>query len=58
MKDIFWTLGSYDLVLTAEAPSDETMASLMMKVGALGNIKSQTLRAFSEPEVNKILSQV
>ena len=58
VKDVFWTLGAYDIVATVEAPNDETMASLMMKVGSLGNIKSQTLRAFDEAEVSKVLSKV
>ena len=33
IKDIFWTLGHYDIVLTMEAPDDESVAALMMKVG-------------------------
>ncbi len=58
VKDIFWTLGSYDVVLTIEAPDDETVASLMMKAGSLGNLKSQTLRAFTESEINSVLSKI
>jgi uncharacterized protein with GYD domain len=55
VKDIFWTLGTYDVVVTLEAARDEAVASLMMKVGSLGNLKSQTLRAFSEAEVEPLL---
>lgn len=58
VKDIFWTLGGYDVVVTMEAPSDETVASLMLKVGALGNLKSQTLRAFPESQIDALLSKV
>ena len=58
VKDIFWTLGVYDVVVTMEAQNDETVASLMMKVGALGNLKSQTLRAFSEKEIDSLLSKI
>ena len=58
VKDIFWTLGAYDVVATAEAPDDETMTALMMKVGSLGNLKSQTLRAFHESEIGKVLSKI
>ena len=58
VKDIYWTLGSYDVVVTMEAPSDETAAQLLMKAGSLGNLKSQTLRAFSEKEMDQILSKV
>ena len=58
VKDIFWTFGSYDVVVTMEGPDDETVASLMMKVGALGNLKSQTLRAFPESQIDSLLSKV
>ena len=58
IKEIFWTLGAVDIVAIGEAPNDETMASLMMKVGLLGNFKSQTLRAFSESEIDKVISTI
>ena len=58
IKDIYWTLGRHDVVLTMEAPDDETAAALMMKVGALGNLTSQTLRAFTESEVTAIVSRI
>ena len=58
IKDIYWTLGTYDVVLTMEAPNDDTAAALMMKAGSLGNLKSQTLRAFSESEIGPILAKV
>lgn len=58
VKDIYWTLGSYDVIVTMEAPNDETAASLMMKVGSLGNLKSQTLRAFSEKEIDALTQKL
>lgn len=58
VKDIYWTLGHYDLVITMEGANDETIAALMMKAGSLGNIKSQTLRAFGESEIESILAKV
>ena len=58
IREIFWTLGSYDVVVTLEAPDDETVASLMMKVGAIGNLKSQTLRAFNEKEIETLTSRL
>ena len=58
IKDIYWTLGHHDVVLTMEAPDDETAAALMMKVGSLGNLTSQTLRAFSEAEIEAIVAKV
>ena len=58
VKDVYWTLGHYDLVLTMEAPNDEAAEALMMKVGSLGNMKTETLRAFGESEIDSILSKV
>ncbi len=58
IKDIFWTLGKFDVVTIMEAPNDETAAAIMMKAGSLGNMKSQTLRAFSENEITSVLSKV
>lgn len=58
IKEIYWTLGRYDVMLTMEAPDDDTAAALMMKVGAIGNLKSETHRAFSESEVDKLLKKI
>ncbi|MBI4430301.1 MAG: GYD domain-containing protein [Candidatus Omnitrophica bacterium] len=58
IKEIFWTLGRYDVVATIEAPNDETAAAIMMRSGSLGNIKSETLRAFTEKEIGTILAKV
>ena len=58
IKDIYWTMGAFDVVLTLDAPGDEAVASLMMKAGSLGNLKSQTLRAFNESEIGSILSKL
>ena len=57
VKDVFWTIRKYDVVFTMEAPSDEAAASLMMKIGSLGNLKSQTLRAFGESEIDALTSK-
>ena len=53
-----WTLGSYDLTLVCEAPSDETITALGLQIGALGNVRSTTLRAFDEQEMEQILRKI
>ena len=58
LKDIYWTLGRFDVVATAEAAKDEDMTALMLKVGSLGNLKSQTLRAFTASEVDSFLKRI
>src|SRR4051812_22092264 len=57
LTSALWTLGQYDLVLVAEAPDDESMTALMLKLGSLGNVKSQTLRAFTSSEMESILKK-
>ena len=55
VKDIYWTLGEYDAAFVAEAPNDEAITALSVSVGSLGNIRTQTMRAYSAEEMNKIL---
>jgi uncharacterized protein with GYD domain len=57
-KEIYWTLGSYDIVAIFEAPDDASMAAFLASVGALGNVRTQTLRAFSQADMNAILAKL
>ena len=58
IKQMYWTLGEYDQVCIFDAPDDETAASVLLTANMLGNIRSQTMRAFTAPEMEKILSKV
>jgi uncharacterized protein with GYD domain len=58
LKETFWTLGTYDFVSLIEAPNDETIIAFGMSVGALGNVRTQTLRAFSAGEMAGIIGKV
>lgn len=58
IKDIYWTMGAYDAVFIAEGPDDETVTAFAASIGALGNIRTQTMRAFSADEMNKILGKL
>lgn len=58
IKDIYWTMGAFDAVFTAEAPDDETMTAFAMSMGSLGNIRTQTLRAFSAEEMDRIVKKI
>jgi uncharacterized protein with GYD domain len=40
----------YDVVIIIEAPNDEAVMSLMLKVGSAGNVRSKTLKAFTADE--------
>ncbi len=58
IKDIYWTMGALDAVLVAETADDEAMMAFAASIGALGNIRTQSLRAFSAAEMNKILERM
>lgn len=57
-KEFYWTLGSYDIVDIFEAPDDTSMAALLASLGALGNVRTLTLRAFSEDDMNGIIAKL
>lgn len=57
-KEFYWTLGSFDVVVIFEAPDDASMTALGMAIGAAGNVRTQTLRAFSRDEINGILRKL
>jgi uncharacterized protein with GYD domain len=58
VKDMYWTLGPYDIVAICEAPDDETITALSLSVASFGNVTTQTLRAFPAAEMAKILDKM
>ncbi|MFN8007882.1 MAG: GYD domain-containing protein [Terriglobia bacterium] len=58
VKEVYWTLGSYDGVLILEAPDEATATSLALSLGSLGFVRTQTLRAFSGKEVGRFLAKM
>jgi len=58
VKEFYWTMGAYDVVVVFDAPDDASMTALGMAIGSQGNVRTQTLRAFSKDEINSILSKV
>ena len=53
--EILWTMGAYDMIGIAEFADDETAAMFMAKVSSLGNIRTQTMRAFEASELQRIM---
>jgi uncharacterized protein with GYD domain len=51
----YLTMGQYDAVLITEFPNDEAGAKFALSVGALGNVTTETLKAFTEAEYRKII---
>jgi len=58
VKDLYWTLGSHDVVAICEAPDDESATAFSLSVCSRGNVRSETLRAFSFDEMKTILSKM
>jgi uncharacterized protein with GYD domain len=52
--DDYYTMGQYDGVVIAEAPSDETTISILLGNASKGNFRSMTLKAFPLSEASKI----
>jgi uncharacterized protein with GYD domain len=51
----YWTLGAFDGVLILEAPDEATATAALLHLGSLGNLRTQTARAFDAAEMQKIL---
>ena len=58
VRELVWTVGQYDLVTVIDFPDDEAGVAALLQVGSLGNIRSNTLRAFSAREIDKIISKM
>lgn len=55
VKAIYWTIGRYDIATIIDAPDDATATRLLLAAGSLGNVRTETLRAYSADEIGGIL---
>jgi uncharacterized protein with GYD domain len=58
VKDVYRTMGRYDLTAIVDAPDDVTMSTLLYSLGAQGNVRTETLRAFTQQETEAALGRV
>jgi uncharacterized protein with GYD domain len=58
VRDIVWTQGRYDVVTIVDAPDESSFMSLTLSLGALGNVRTESLRAFSAAEMTKIVGNM
>jgi uncharacterized protein with GYD domain len=58
VKDVYWTMGQYDVATIVDAPDDASMTAFLLSVAALGNVRTQSLRAFSADEMGRILGRL
>ncbi len=52
------TLGQYDGIATVEAPNDEAMARFALALGSAGNVRTTTLKGFTEQEYREIIGSL
>ena len=58
VKDTYWTLGGYDIVAILDAPDELAVTALGLSLGQAGNVRTQTMCAFSSDDMAKILARV
>jgi uncharacterized protein with GYD domain len=58
VKDIYWLLGQYDTLTILDAADDAAVTAFGLSAGALGNVRTQTFRAFTADEIGKILGRM
>ncbi|MGH3342360.1 MAG: GYD domain-containing protein [Carbonactinosporaceae bacterium] len=58
VKELYWTLGPYDIVGTFEAPDDETATAIALAISKQGNVRTTTMRAYDPDEMRGILGKL
>jgi uncharacterized protein with GYD domain len=58
MKEVFWTLGQYDIVAVVDAPDDQSFTAFGLALASAGNVRTQSLRAFTKSELASIMSKI
>ncbi len=55
---VFYTMGKYDLVLVADMPNDEALLQFNLAVGSLGNVRTNTLKTWTEAEFANVVAKL
>jgi len=58
LKAFYLTMGQYDGIGIVELPNDDAMAKVALSIASLGNVRGETLRAFTEEEYRKLISSL
>jgi uncharacterized protein with GYD domain len=51
-------MGPYDAIFIADAPDDESMTALALSLSSLGNVRTETMHAYSAEEMGRILAKL
>ncbi len=55
---LYYTLGEYDFVMVIEVPNDEAIMKILIRLGSLGNVRTKTLKAWTESEGEKTIAGI
>ncbi|MEH2626505.1 uncharacterized protein with GYD domain [Bradyrhizobium sp. AZCC 1719] len=58
VKELFWTQGRYDIVTILDAPDEFSAMTLSLSLAALGNVRTESLRAFSVEDMTKVVGKM
>ncbi len=58
VKEMYWTAGPYDVMCLMDSPDEETVNALALKAGALGNVRTTLMRAFTRSEMQGIVAKI
>ena len=57
VRELVWTVGEYDIVSVVEFPDEESSVAALLRLGSAGNIRTNTMRAFSAREMESIIAK-
>ena len=58
VREIHWTMGKYDIVVTFDAPNDTAISALTLDNCQLGNVRTETMRAYTREEFAAVLKTI
>ena len=58
VREHLYTLGDYDVVMVTEFPGDDTVAAAVLQLSSLGNVRTRTMRAFTDQEAAAIITRL
>jgi uncharacterized protein with GYD domain len=56
--DVYWTQGRYDIVTLIDAPDEQTIMAALLAVAGRGTVRTESLRAFTETEMEQIIQKI
>jgi uncharacterized protein with GYD domain len=58
LEQAYWIVDPYGMLTIFEAPEEEALSAHLLEIGSLGNVRTTTLRAYSEQEMSGILQRL